>query len=62
MRFAIVDCRLATLQEECTLPYCLKMPIEAESKMKQVELETRKLLEELKDGDHHICLVGLNSH
>lgn len=37
------------------------MPIVAESKMREVELETFKLLEGFRDGDHHICLLGLNS-
>ena len=37
------------------------MPIVAESKMREVEQETSKLLEGFRDGDHHICLLGLNS-
>jgi hypothetical protein len=33
----------------------------AESKMREVEQETRKLLKGFRDGDHHICLLGLSS-
>jgi hypothetical protein len=38
------------------------MPIVNQLKMKEVEIETRKLLEGFRDADHHICLVGLNQH
>ena len=62
MRFAVVDCRLLEVQDECSLPHCLKMPIVNQLKMKEVEIETRKLLEGFRDADHHICLVGLNQH
>jgi hypothetical protein len=29
--------------------------------MEEVEKSTRKLLESISEGDHHICLIGLNS-
>ena len=58
IRFLIVDCRLNTLQQEVSLPHCLKFEVVAASKAEQLKQQIDKL-EDYKDS-YHICLLGLD--
>ena len=57
-RFITVDCRLNTLQQEVTLPYCLKFEVMAASRAEQLKNQIKSLLD-YKDS-YHICLLGLD--
>ena len=53
-----MDCRLNTLQQEVSLPHCLRFEVVAASKAEQLKQQIDKL-EDYRDS-YHICLLGLD--